>query len=270
MKRIRIKKIAIFMAFIISLSSINFNAFASKDSLMEDGSFNEQTTKEWDGITTIDEYVVDGYKVVFSLKEYWESGYNAEISIENTGEEIIHNWMLEFEYPQEITNMWNAEVIENDSGTYRIKNVDWNQDLRQGETVSVGLSSQKAFINFPQKYKLISSESKVNSNDLSVSYKVNNWWPQGFAAEIILKNESENPIEDWIFEFDFDNSITEMWNANIESADNNHYLLEMRVTIVTLDQEKASLLVLMAAETFRKHILKIVICMTIIIVLIFL
>ena len=32
------------------------------------------------------------YKIIISLKEHWDSGYNANVKIENIGEETIENW----------------------------------------------------------------------------------------------------------------------------------------------------------------------------------
>ena len=50
------------------------------------------------------------YKIIISLKEHWDSGYNANVKIENIGEETIENWYLQWVYEEDITNIWNAEV----------------------------------------------------------------------------------------------------------------------------------------------------------------
>ena len=69
-------------------------------------------------------YEGDGYRVIFTLTSQWEGGYNANIRIENTGESVIENWYLGFDYQNRIANIWNAEIAANENGAYIIKNAD--------------------------------------------------------------------------------------------------------------------------------------------------
>ena len=49
----------------------------------------------------------DNYRVVFSVNNQWDSGYNAIIHIKNTGDTVIHNWNLSFKYEDNISDIWN-------------------------------------------------------------------------------------------------------------------------------------------------------------------
>ena len=48
--------------------------------------------------------------------------FNGNISIENISNETIHNWIVEFDFLHEITNIWNGKVVENKDGKTIIKN----------------------------------------------------------------------------------------------------------------------------------------------------
>lgn len=70
-----------------------------------------------------------GYNVEYKLVSVWDKGYQAEVTITNCGEKTIHNWMIEYDLPDEITNIWNAEIYSHETETYRVKNAGWNRDI---------------------------------------------------------------------------------------------------------------------------------------------
>ena len=87
----------------------------------------EETTEAfenngWDGETTQQIYENENYRIIFTLSSYWETGYNANIRIENIGRETIHNWCLMFEYDGEISNTWNGNIMSHEDNKYIIKN----------------------------------------------------------------------------------------------------------------------------------------------------
>ena len=51
-------------------------------------------------------------------------------------------------------------------------------------------------------------------------------WKSAFNGEIRIKNISDEPIEDWQLEFDFDKNITRFWVADIISHKGNHYVIK--------------------------------------------
>lgn len=101
------------------------------------------------------------YKIIISLKEHWDSGYNANVKIENIGEETIENWYLQWVYEEDITNIWNAEVKSHQDANYIIKNVTWNQDIESGKSIEFGFSGNKSFTCFPKECKLVGDSSEV-------------------------------------------------------------------------------------------------------------
>lgn len=153
MKRRWMKVLAMSLAFCIGFSEMNLNVLAdaaNEAGIDENPVVVMENLQEdvWEGIET-DIYEKDNYRVIFCLTESWEGGYNAEITVENTGVETIHNWMLKFDYSYELANIWNAEIIEKNGQTYLVKNVGWNQDIEAGSSISFGISGQSDFCAFP-------------------------------------------------------------------------------------------------------------------------
>lgn len=70
----------------------------------------------WDGVTTVNNYTGENFNVVFSLANYWDGGYNANIKVENTGSSVIENWYLSFALDNSFSSIWNAEVVSNENG----------------------------------------------------------------------------------------------------------------------------------------------------------
>lgn len=192
----------------------------------EDLSTAEETQSGWDGIATEAVYETEEYIVTFSLNSYWENGYNAKIRIENTGESIIENWCLRFDFYNTISNIWNACVQEEKDGRYLIKNVGWNQDIAAGESVEFGFSGQEAFSGFPELYCLQGDIIQTNHEDYSITYCVDNDWGSGFTGTVTITNNTHEVIEDWILEFDFNSEIISLWSGTIISHDENHYVIK--------------------------------------------
>jgi len=168
-------------------------------------------------------YVYDDYEMVYSITSQWDNGYNSEIQIINTGEKDINNWYLQLITPNKISNIWNAETYETLKDGYIIKNMGWNGKIKPGESISFGISSNQQFVDFPSDGIIRSKISSVGEKNYSVFYYVENDWVEGFTGYIEISNESDNPIEGWMIEFEYNRDIDTIWNANIESHEGNKY-----------------------------------------------
>ena len=80
----------------------------------------------------------ESIEVNYSSVQEWSNGFQGQISITNNGDSNLVNWDLEFDLPTEITNIWDAEIKNNDNGRYTIENAPWNRELKAGETINVG------------------------------------------------------------------------------------------------------------------------------------
>ncbi len=234
MKRFCSKALAWMLVFVMLFSAVNTPAYAQESTVTEVMTENEEISEgvtdeingsAWDKVTTENIFEGENFKVTYTLSSYWDTGYNANIKIENIGDSSIQNWYLEFESRNKITNIWNAEISENDESKYVIKNVGWNQDISAQNYVEFGISGEGAFDGFPENYELISTVSEIEEQDYIIEYTIDSDWGSGFTGNIKITNNTEMPIEDWVLEFDFDRNITNLWNGVIEKHEENHYVV---------------------------------------------
>ncbi len=200
--------------------------------LTREGELSAEETKNdgndnntWDQVTTENIFVGNNYRVTFTLTSNWDTGYNANVKLENTGDSTIQNWYLGFDYNNSITNIWNAEISSNEDVEYVIKNVGWNQDIDSGNYIEFGISGDHSFKGFPENYVLIGTSTEVTEGDYAIQYIVDSDWGTGFHGFISVTNNTNITLEDWVLEFNFDREITEIWNGIIEEHEENHYVV---------------------------------------------
>lgn len=186
----------------------------------------ESQSNGWDGVTTQQTYEGENYKITFMLDGYWNGGYNAKIKIQNTSNVKIENWYIAFDLANEISNLWNAEVSTSENGNYVLKNAGYNQDVEADGTVEFGFGVREDFKGFPEKCVLLGEETETKEEDYTINYHLDSDWGSGFVGTITITNDSEQAIEDWRLEFDFDRNITGIWNGLVESHEGNHYVIK--------------------------------------------
>lgn len=172
-------------------------------------------------------YEGDGYEVSYRITSSWDSAFNAAVTVRNTSDAVIDNWTVAFQLPYEITNIWNGVIKSNENGKYVIKNTGDNQDIAVGSAINFGFSANcTTKIELPDAFELLCFEEELKSDQYEIETKVLNDWGQGFNGEISIKNISDQMIEDWKLEFDFDHSITSFWTAEIVAQEGNHYYIK--------------------------------------------
>ena len=75
-----------------------------------------------------------GYKITTD----WGSGFNADITLTNLSASTSEGWSVEFDYPYNITQIWNAKIISHSGSHYVIGNVNWNGNVNSNSAVSFG------------------------------------------------------------------------------------------------------------------------------------
>ncbi len=92
----------------------------------------------------------------FNLENQWNQGFKGSISITNNSQESLNGWVLEFEAPFKITQIWNAEILSQEGNRYTIRYADWNQDIASGETLSFGFlgKSNTGSVGQPSDFNL--------------------------------------------------------------------------------------------------------------------
>ena len=81
---------------------------------------------------------LDNVNVNYSEIKDWGNGFEGKIQItNNTGSNLV-SWDLEFDLPQEITNIWDAQIVDKDNGRYTIEHESWNREIKAGESITIG------------------------------------------------------------------------------------------------------------------------------------
>ena len=172
-------------------------------------------------------YIGDGYEVEFKVTNQWPGAFNGEFVLTNTSDKPLENWTLKFDFEHEITNMWNAQIVTHEANSYIIKNQEYNQDVAPGSSVNIGFQANwNDEIKVPKSYNLLVSKQEVGDTDYTVDFKVTGDWGQAFNGEISITNNTEETIEDWTLEFDFDRNIERFWTAEIIKYEGGHYVIK--------------------------------------------
>jgi len=172
-------------------------------------------------------YVGEGYEVLFEVDNQWEDAFNGSMTITNTSEEVIDNWMIEFNFGHEITNIWNAKICNYSNGKYVIKNDNWNQDINPGESVNFGFQATcQGEIVAPVSCNILGSYQPVVSEVYTVEYIVDSAWGTQANATIKITNHSAEVIEDWQLAFHMNAEITNIWNGFVVTSANGEYLIK--------------------------------------------
>ena len=113
----------------------------------------EEIATEVSATDTVAEDSIDA-EVDFTLVKDWGSGFEGKISITNNTGGNIDSWDLEFDFPNQIDNIWDAEIEESADGSYVITHADWNREIAAGETITFGFTGSDAVTSEPQNFDL--------------------------------------------------------------------------------------------------------------------
>ncbi len=89
---------------------------AISESMMTENMVSENMMSTDEGVLDVaafgeaEAYVGEGYDILFRVNEQWEGAFNGTITITNTTDVVIDNWMIEFDFGHEITNIWDAQI----------------------------------------------------------------------------------------------------------------------------------------------------------------
>ena len=81
--------------------------------------------------------------VNYSTVNDWGSGFTGEIAIENNGSTPLENWVMTFDFENNIDSMWNASVSSHTGTAYEITPASWNGTIPAGGKVTIG------FVGYP-------------------------------------------------------------------------------------------------------------------------
>jgi len=77
--------------------------------------------------------------VTYSVAGQWPGGYQAAVTVKNTGTSAVNGWTLKWTMPSghAVTSLWGGTATTSGS-TVSVASLDWNQQIAVGGTTSVG------------------------------------------------------------------------------------------------------------------------------------
>lgn len=65
-----------------------------------------------------------------------------------------------------------------------------------------------------------------NENGCQIEFVLNSQWEKGMEAQLIITNQTEDPIKNWRIQLNFIHEIATIWDAEIESQKEGSYLIK--------------------------------------------
>jgi alpha-L-arabinofuranosidase len=171
--------------------------------------------------------------VAYSLVSSWNTGFQAGITITNTGTTTQSGWTLQFNFAATITQIWNATVVSHSGTHYVIENAGYNSTIAPGQSVSFGfLGSPGGAPVAPSNYVVNGAASSTmtspggSTSSAVVAFADVSDWGTGFTGSLTITNTGSSPINGWTLSFDFVGSISSIWNASISSQVGNQFVIQ--------------------------------------------
>lgn len=159
-------------------------------------------------------YEYDDYTIGYSILDSWEDTQKVSVSIKNTGEQKIENWMIYFEPNGEITDIWDAEKAITNQPIAYIRNSRYNSDINAGESMNFTylIKNNHAVPDF----FILCQSRKEKEDGYSVSLNETYSWEEvNFKGEITIINDTDKPIESWELKVDTNFTINKITNHRI-------------------------------------------------------
>lgn len=210
-------------------SDVTVKAVFTKSQTDEPGSDDDQNVKPDDGSneTGNDQtIVIDGVTITYALETSWDNGYNGTFTIKNNSGRDITEWGISFSLATEISNIWNAKIVQNSNGDYVIQNDGCNTKIAEGETITFGFTAISDKDERPVNTWLFEKEINKAEDRYKVEFIKNNEWNGGCIGELVITNVSDVAMKDWVLVFTCDNQINSLWNAIIISHSGNVYTVK--------------------------------------------
>lgn len=168
------------------------------------------------------------YEITTNITSSWINHESIDLVLTNTGSDTIHNWYLTFNTPYNIENIWNGTIYETDgNGTYTITSNGWNQDIRTGESVTVGITfssdTETELSVDPTWYLLNTQATVVDASQYTLAYTEYSAWETGFTGQITLTPQVD--CQHWELSFTSNREITAASSAVLFSEGDNNYAI---------------------------------------------
>jgi chitinase len=82
---------------------------------------------------------VSALSVEHRVTSSWGSGGEVLVTLRNTGAQAVSNWSVEFDYPANISSLWNANLATGSaSPRYKVTPPSWSNTIGAGQSTTIG------------------------------------------------------------------------------------------------------------------------------------
>lgn len=172
-------------------------------------------------------FVFDGYTIDYTVTDVYNNTEVVSLTMTNTGEDVIEDWMLYFNPHGEIQYVTDGELKSTSNGTKYIKNSGYNANIAPNESVSFSYAVNDCE-EVPSNY-IFCQKRVVKETGFDIDFQVNYDWDDSFNGDIIIQNNTDTPIEAWELTFDTNFTITEFtnsWAADVTELGSYCYMMK--------------------------------------------
>lgn len=94
------------------------------------------------------------YTYDFTKTSSWNSGFIGNLIVNNLGSSRIEDWIIEFDYPGEISRFYDAIILSHIGNHYVIKNVGYNANIKAQQTMTLLFQGTKYSAYKPVHFQL--------------------------------------------------------------------------------------------------------------------
>lgn len=179
------------------------------------------------------DYVYDGYKINYDVTNSWGNTEIVSVTLSNTGDSTIENWMLYFDPNGQVHDTVNVQEAQTSDGITYFRNSGYNANVNPNSSVSFSYMIDDCEA-MPDDFTLCQTRSNKESG-YQVSLQVNQTWGDSFNGNIIIQNDTDKSIEAWELTVDTNFTITEItnsWAATVTELEPYKYMLKGTYTSV--------------------------------------
>jgi chitodextrinase len=91
-----------------------------------------------------------GCVATYRIVNSWPGGFQAEVTVRNTGSTTLNGWTVRWPYPAgvSITQLWNGTLVSN-APSVVVRNAPWNGSVGVGQTVTFGFLGRQSSPHVP-------------------------------------------------------------------------------------------------------------------------
>jgi chitinase len=95
-----------------------------------------------------------GVQPIYTVLQDWGSGFQGQVGLVNQQSTAVSHWSLQFDFPVNISDIWDATITSHTGNHYVIGSAGWNDTLAAGSTVSFGFIAGPGPAPAPANYVL--------------------------------------------------------------------------------------------------------------------